>query len=269
KFDWLGTLVISVMLASFVYGTNQIETHKILSSIISRNVYPFLLGAFALLIALIYIEGEAHNPIVAPSLFGSRQLKIAHVLSFGSGFFQASLIYLPTFAIAAFFVSSSVSSFMLLPTVFAVAIASPLFGRMLDKQGSKVVISIGTLILSAGILILAIFITNWYMFFISTALIGFGLSALLGAPIRYILLNEVSETNRSSAQGIITIFTSSGQLIGAAVIGAIINSGNNPVVGFRKAFITIGVIAAALYIFSNYLKGRQEEVQGLTEVTEV
>ncbi|MHB1421310.1 MAG: MFS transporter, partial [Bacillota bacterium] len=44
KLDWLGTLVISVMLASFVYGTNQIETHKILSSIISRNVYPFLLG---------------------------------------------------------------------------------------------------------------------------------------------------------------------------------------------------------------------------------
>ena len=44
-----------------------------------------------------------------------------------------------------------------------------------------------------------------------------GLAALLGAPIRYIMLNETSAADRAAAQSVATVFTSVGQAVALAV----------------------------------------------------
>jgi MFS family permease len=141
----------------------------------------------------------------------------------------------------------------------AMAVGAPTFGRMLDKQGSKSVILIGTVTLTLGMLMLARFSHNLTAFFIATVVIGFGLSALLGAPLRYILLNETDADNRSSAQGLMTIFGSSGQLISAAVIGAIISSGQNSVGSFSQAYLVIGIFSVLLVVLSLLLKNKVQE----------
>lgn len=257
SFDWGGMIVLSIMLGSFVLGVNQLDTNTLLKSLASLQVFPYLLGAILLLFLLTIIEKRSANPIITPVLFGTRQLRISHILAFGAGFCEVSLVYLPMLAIASFSISPSASSFMLIPSVLALSVGAPTFGRMLDKIGSKKVINFGTACLTVGMLLLAAFVSNWTMFFVSTMIIGFGLSALLGAPIRYILLNETDEQHRGSAQGLMTIFTSTGQLISAAVIGAIIGSAKNPVAGFSTAYLIIGVFSLVLVLVSTRLKAKE------------
>lgn len=255
----MGTLMTSLMLGAFVFGVNNLDTGHLLTSLLTAQVYPFLLGALVLMLLLIVVEKRSKNPIISPALFKTKQLNVTHVLAFGAGFSEVSLVYLPMLAISAFGVSPSASSFMLIPSVMAMAIGAPTFGRMLDKQGSKRVIVIGTLTLTLGMLMLALFTHALVGFYITTVVIGFGLSALLGAPLRYILLNETDADHRSSAQGLMTIFGSAGQLISAAVIGAVISSGQNSVASFSQAYLFIGVFSILLVVLSFLLKNKAQE----------
>ena len=122
---------------------------------------------------------------------------------------------------------------MLMPVVLAMAVGSPLAGRYLDKVGSKAVITVGTTVLAVGMLLLSRSAASLPLFIISGALIGLGLSALLGAPMRYIVLNEAPAEDRGSAQGVLTVFTGVGQLISGALIGAAAASAGGGVGGLQ------------------------------------
>ncbi|NTV89410.1 MAG: MFS transporter [Clostridiales bacterium] len=254
RFDLTGAILISLMLACFVYGINSIDTTDFFKSLAGVKVYPFLGAAIVLLALSVLTEKRACNPIVAPALFKSRQLRITHLLSFGAGFAEASLVFIPLLTVAAYGASSSVSSFMLMPAVIAMSIGSPSYGRLIDKIGPKPVILFGTAVMAAGMLLLGFFTKYPAMFYVSTFLIGVGLSGLLGAPIRYILIDEVDEEHRSSAQGVMTVFASSGQMICAAVIGSLISSFGGSVSAFGIAYIIIGVFSMLLLIVSLALK---------------
>ncbi|HEX7556404.1 MAG TPA: MFS transporter, partial [Leptolinea sp.] len=81
------------------------------------------------------------------------------------------------------------------------------------------------------------------------------LSALLGAPIRYIMLNESSQSDRSVAQGVAALFTSTGQLLSGALVGAIAASS-----GYPGAFLVIGIMGIGLIALATALKPRPEEL---------
>ena len=98
------------------------------------------------------------------------------------------------------------------------------------------------------------------MFIAAGSIIGLGLSALLGAPVRYIMLNEAPASERTSAQGVIAIFTSIGQLISSALVGAIAASAGGGVSGYGAAYLTIGSMAVLLVLLTLGLKNRRQEL---------
>jgi MFS family permease len=148
-----------------------------------------------------------------------------------------------------------------MPVVLAMAVGSPLVGRMLDKFGSKVMVFSGTLLLAFGMMMLSSSLTSMLWGFIaSAAIIGLGLSSLLGAPMRYIMLNEASAAERTSAQGMITLFTSIGQLTSSALVGAVAASMGGGVKGYGTAYMVVGVIAGIMVILTLGLKNRQQEL---------
>ena len=90
--------------------------------------------------------------------------------------------------------------------------------------------------------------------------LGRGLSALLGAPVRYIMLNEAPASDRTAAQGAITLFTSIGQLTSSALVGAVAASQGGGVKGYGSAYLVIGVIAVVLVLLTLGLKNRNQEL---------
>jgi len=259
SFDWKGMLVLAILLASFAFGINQLDTTRIISSLFSTSVLPFLILFLVLLPIFIWFEKKAENPILPLSLFNRTQLRLGNALSFGAGIIESSLVFMPTLAVFAFGIKESSASFMLMPLVLAMSVGSPLAGRFLDKLGSKTVLTVGTFLASTGTLLLSFFASTYVMYYVSTILIGLGLSALLGAPIRYIMLNEAKPSERSVAQGIANVFISVGQLLGSATVGALAASGTNPILGYSSGYRFIGIIGVGLVILTIFLKSQKSE----------
>jgi EmrB/QacA subfamily drug resistance transporter len=261
-FDWAGMGVLSVLLAAFAYGLNQIDTTRFFASLVSLQVLPFLLAAAVLVPVLWMVEQRAANPILPAALFQQRQLRLGYLISAGAGLGEASLVFMPLLAVAALSnIKPSQASFLLMPVVLAMSVGSPLVGRLLDKIGSRVVILTGTLILTVGVFLLSQLASSMTFFILSGALIGLGLSALLGAPIRYITLNEVSAADRSVAQGVVAVFTSVGQLMGSALVGAAAASRGGGVAGYSTAFLMISILGVLLVVAALGLKNRAAEME--------
>ncbi|MGA2675329.1 MAG: MFS transporter [Methanobacterium sp.] len=260
-FDWKGMLLLAVSFSSLAYGINQINTQYFFNSIYSIKVWPFLLISILLLLIFVKVEEKARDPIIRTSLFRSREVSLTSIISVFTGLNEAGLVFIPAFAIAAFGFDNSQASLMLLPVVVSIAIGAPVMGRILDKTGSKVLMITGGLMLTIGLIIFESLGYYFFYFILSGIFIGLGLSALLGAPVRYIMLNEVSKSYRASGQGLININTSVGQLIGGTLIGAVLASFGGDVNAYEFAYYLLAIAALILTIIALGLKGRRSEMK--------
>ncbi len=260
-FDWKGMLLLAVSFSSLAYGINQINTQYFFDSINSIKVWPFLLISILLLLIFVKIEEKARDPIIRTTLFRSREISLTSIISVFTGFNEAGLVFIPAFAIAAFGFDNSQASLMLLPVVVSIAIGAPVMGRILDKTGSKVLMITGGLMLTIGLIVFESLGNYFFYFILSGIFIGLGLSALLGAPIRYIMLNEVSESYRASGQGLININTSVGQLIGGTLIGAVLASLGGGLNAYKSAYFLLAIAALIITIIALGLKGRKAELE--------
>ncbi|MCB0115554.1 MAG: MFS transporter [Caldilineaceae bacterium] len=259
-FDFAGLALMAIFLAGLTFGVNQLDTANVVQSLSSINVWPFLAAALVAVVAFAWVERRAPDPLIQPNLFGSKQLVLAYLLSVGAGLGEAAMVFLPALAVAAFGMSESSASFMLLPLVLAISVGSPLGGRLLNQLGSRMIILAGTVTLALGMLLLGLFGANMTSFIVAGILIGFGLSSLLGAPIRYIMLNEAPERDRTAAQGMVTISTGVGQLVSGALVGAVAASHGGGVDGYTLSYLFVAGAAAVLVVLSLGLQSRQDEM---------
>ena len=261
-FDAAGMAALGIALAALAYGLNQINTQNFFTSLLSLNVLPALLIGVLALVLFGSVERKAEDPILNLKLFKSRQTVLASILSAGAGLGEVGMVFIPALATAAMpaIINKQNASYLLMPVVLAMAIGSPLVGRMLDQFGSKVMVLAGTVLLAAGMLMLSSGLTHLLWGFIASGVvIGLGLSSLLGAPMRYIMLNEASVEERTSAQGVITLFTSIGQMTSSAVVGAVAASMGGGVKGYSSAYLVIGIIAAVMVVLAFGLKNQRQE----------
>jgi MFS family permease len=254
EFDFTGLLLLTSILSGFSYGVNRIDTKDFLQSILDLHVFPFLLIPIILIPFFFKTEKKAVNPIINLSLLKSKQLIVTYIVAFGAGISETSAMFMPAMAKELFQLSNSKASFMLIPMVLTMFVGAPTAGKVIDKYGPKIAIQGGTLVLTIGLIILAALSHTIAGFYAGGSLIGFGLAALLGAPLRYIINRECPGEIRASGQGIVTISTSSGQIIAAALIGALIASLGGTIAGFTLAFSTLSVISLLIFFVSFNLK---------------
>jgi EmrB/QacA subfamily drug resistance transporter len=260
QFDWQGMLVLAVALASLVISINRLDTQNIFASLFALDTLPFFIVTLALAPLFVWLERRAANPVVHLELF-SRQVIVAGAIAAGAGLSEATIVFVPTFVVFAFDVKNSVASFMLLPAVLAMAVGAPMAGRLLDRYGSRVVVLLGASLATAGLFIVALLGTHIVFFYVSALFAGIGLGVLLGAPLRYIMLNEAPASERAAAQGILTLHSSIGQLVGGALVGAVAASAGGGATGLTSAFLTVGIIMLFLTTTALLLKSRQHELE--------
>jgi MFS family permease len=258
KLDWKGILTLGLLLGSFTYGLNNIDSENFLQSLLSVNVWPFLSASFVFLLLNLYIEKRAEQPVIKLVYLGNRQFVLAGVIAVATGILQSSFVFIPDFAVGVFGVSSSEASFMLIPLVLATAIGSPVFGRLIDTYGSRSMIVLALLLAGGGFFILHTVEGSKAVFYTSGALVGLGLSVLSGSSLRYIMLNETAAEDRAVTQGMLTIFISLGQLAGASLIGVIISLAVG-VEGYRDVFLYQSLLLVAVFVAAFFLKSHEEE----------
>ena len=225
--DWPGLLLTTAFLSAITLTLSNLDTHNLLASVGSNRVLPFLIAAFVILPFLILTERKAEDPVVRPSLFTKGQLRLAYALTVGAGFGEAILVFIPSLGLASLGdhgITVSNSSLLLFPVVIAMAIGSPFIGKFVDKAGPRPALIGGVLLMTIGMLFFKLFSSTLPLFILAGACVGLGLSGLLGAPIRYLTLRETTDIERSSGQAMVSLSGSLGQLVAAALTGAIVES---------------------------------------------
>ena len=79
------------------------------------------------------------------------------------------------------------------------------------------------------------------------------------------MLNEAPAAERASSQGILALDTSVGQLVGAALVGAVAASTGGGVSGYINAFLVIGVIMVLMAALTLGLKSHAREMETARE----
>lgn len=252
--DWGGIITLGIALAGFTIGLNSFDTSKGVSGFTDLTVILPLSAALVAFILMLKIEVKAKDPVIRLSFFSNRQISIAGTIALVTGAVQASFVFIPTFVVQEFAVDPSTASFMLTPFVLSTAAGSPVFGRMIDRYGVRKIIITGLILLAAGFYLLSVKGSVKGIYYLSGVLVGLGLSVLAGSSLRYIVLNNTSAEDRATSQGMLTIFTSIGQITGTAVIGMLMASATTDV--FATVFKGVAILLSCMVVLSLWLEGK-------------
>ena len=256
RFDAMGSALLAVVLAATVVGIGQIDTNAPVASLQSPRVWPCFVLIAVCFPLLWNVEKRAADPVLPPALLKSPQLRIVGVIAIAVGAAEAGMVFLPAMAVLNFGIDERSASLTMVPLVLTLALGAPLAGRLLDHVGARSVVQLGLALTVAGLLLFGLLPLDWRNFYLSGALVGFGLSALLGAPLRYIALHESGEERRGAGQGLLTLCISAGQLVGAAIIGGVVGSASHALLGFRHSLLAVAAACALALVLSVALRGR-------------
>lgn len=260
KIDYLGIAVLSLLAILLSYGLNQIDSSSFISSLTSLNVAPFLIAFIVLIPVFLKVEKKAEESIVPIHMLKNKEITIACIETLCYGIIYSSVIFIPSLVILSMGLSDQLASLMLIPILGANAVAAPILGRFLDSTGSRKLMMIGTLMMTAGLIAIAIYPNNMIFFIIAGCLIGVGMVTIIGAPLRYIVLSEAKSQERGAGQAIVNMLSSAGQLIGGALIGGVIASFSG-ILGYEVSLILAAIVGFIAFLFTFKLKGRDEQFE--------
>lgn len=208
-----------------------------------------LTGACVALAGLVLVERRASNPFLSPSLLTDRAILIPLLLGMGAGLGEVGVTFLPDYAVEVLGASPSRAGFLLISLVLGLTIGSPLAGRLTDRFGARPVLVAGSLFQVAGLAVFALdstpTVATWTL---GGPLLGLGLAALLGGPLRYALIQAAPEGSRTSAQALLSLSHSVGQIGTSALLGTLAGMAlaGVPGSGLRRAMAIAAIAGLAL-----------------------
>lgn len=224
----------------------------------SGTTLALLAGSAALLVAFVFVEKRAGNPLVPFGIFRSRTLAGANLATL---FFSAVVIganFFPTLYLQqVLFFSPLLTGLAFLPMTVVAALASALAARLVGRTGARPLLLSGMLALAAGSALLARVSPDGG--YLADVLPGLVLVAVgLGAGFTVGTLaatSGVRAEQQGAASGILTTSQQLGGAVGlallATVASAVAGDASSPealVGGFRAAFLAmcgLGLLAAA------------------------
>lgn len=205
------------VVGNFIWGKEQTISIILISFILS----------LLFLVIFIYIQFKKTkkdlSPAVNTTFFKSKAFRygLVAVAIIALGEFS-SLFTLPIFFQSIRGFSPLQSGYALLPLALAAMIAAPISAFIVNKIGSKKVITIGISMEALGLFLLS-FInadTTYVSLIPALFFLGFGLGLAI-AQNTQVILSEIDPINSGSASGVLNTIRQVGTALGIAVIGAI------------------------------------------------
>jgi EmrB/QacA subfamily drug resistance transporter len=219
--DWLGAATLASALCALVLvadlGGNLLPWT-------SPTLLALALAAVLLLIAFMWVERRAAEPILPLRLFGDRVFSVASAISFVAGLaLFGAVTYLPLYLQSVRGSSPTASGLDLVPLLGGTSFTSIVSGQIISRRGRYRVFPIlGSALASLGLFLLSSMTAGTLRPTMYLYLFTFGLG--LGMVMQVMVLavqNAVPYEDLGVATSSVTLFRFIGGSLGTAVLGAI------------------------------------------------
>jgi EmrB/QacA subfamily drug resistance transporter len=211
KFDWHGTVIYGIALASFMYGFSRLPSST-----------GWTCVALGLLMSVVFIlfENKINNPV-----FDIRILLHNKVFAFSG--IAALINYSATSAIG-FFVSlylqylkgfdARTAGLIMISQPIAMTLLSPVAGKLSDKQNPGIIASFGMGITAIGLVFLCFISesTPTYMIVLLLILMGIGFG-LFSSPNSNAIMSSVEKRYLGVASGVVGTMRMVGQMMSMGI----------------------------------------------------
>jgi EmrB/QacA subfamily drug resistance transporter len=193
----------------------------------SAKIIEMLVTAVIMLIAFIFAESKASDPILPLHFFKNPIFNVASVLIFifGIGMFGA-IIYIPLFAQDILNFSATNSGIILLPMIIGLVVASAISGQIVSRLGRyKAILIAGMGMAALGIFLLSGLTTQSNYWDMAWRMVITGLGLGVGMPIiNLVVQNSFHQREIGAATSSTQLFRSIGSTVGVAIMGGLLNS---------------------------------------------
>ncbi|HEX9069795.1 MAG TPA: MFS transporter [Ktedonobacterales bacterium] len=225
ELDIPGTVLVALGLAGLTYGA--IELGNTATGNTAIGVVSLIIG-FAGLVAFVFVEARSSHPMVSLSLFRSRTFTGTNAMTaFLYGALSGVFFFFPLVLIQAQGYSAAIAGLTALPFTIILTIMSPIMGRLVDKIGPRLLLTIGPALVAAGFLLLSLpGVGNgpssyWWTYFPAIIVVGLGMGVTV-TPLTTAVMGSVATQHAGIASGINNAVTRSAQVLALAGLGAVV-----------------------------------------------
>ncbi len=226
QLDIPGVALVAAGLGLLTFGAIQLGATIRSSGQTTMAIAAIVVGIMSLA-AFVFVEARSTHPLVRLDLFRSRVFTGTNVMCvFLYGALSGALFFLPLNLIQIQGYSATIAGFTLLPFSIMLAILSPIMGRMVDRTGPRLPLTIGPIVVALGFLALAMpGVTTgasayWYTFFPGSVLLGVGMGITV-TPLTTAVMGSVATSHAGTASGVNNAVTRASQVLALAVLGGI------------------------------------------------
>ena len=227
RFDWIGVVLSSAALFAVVFGLIEGQRYD-WSTITGWLTIPMVIGVgIALFVAFLAWERRQAEPLVPLGLFGDRNFSLMNWAGTAMSFaMQGIFIPITIYTQSVLGMTPLLSGLTIAPMSLTAGIVAPFAGRLADRFGGKYLLVAGLALFGAGAAIVtgvATVSSNQLTFFLPWVLTGVGLG-LVFAPMTTIAMRDIKPAMAGAASGVLNTTRQLGAVIGAAVVGAVLQN---------------------------------------------
>lgn len=220
RFDLAGGAFLGLMAGLFLFAVTQGQA----AGFASPSSWGSLLGAVLAAVGFALRTFGAAQPFVPPSLFENRAYVAAGFVAFFASLTNlAALVFVPLLVVEANGLSPVVAGLLLTPGGVAVAIFSPLAGRVSDRIGAKTPIIAGLVAMGLSTLFISTFAAGASPVLVSAGVLGVGTGfAFAYSPLNNAAAGALPDKQVGVGLGIFQGLFFLGGGTGPTVVGALL-----------------------------------------------
>ncbi len=242
--DYRGTAALSIGLLALLLALDWALDLGWTAPLI---IFLFVLAALAFA-AFLFIERRAGDSALVPGTVLQNQGFVAASIAtlLASAIFFAALLYLPQFMSKTLGFSAIGSGAGLLPMMGTFMVTSFIAGRLYQLLGPKIIVTLGALLLGAGMILLSRISgnTTYEQLIFGMVVLGIGVG-LFYSSITTAAITALDPSHASLAGAIVYMFQIAGGSIGVGFNTAIVVSASSMPAGIHIAFLVDGLLAIA------------------------
>ncbi len=218
SFDLLGGVLLGLAAGLFLFGITQGEV----AGFGSISSWGSFLGAVLAAIGFAWRITSVADPFVSPTLFKNRSYVAAVIVGFFCMLTNVSaLVFVPLLVTQVNGLSPGTAGLVLTPGAVALAILSPIAGRLSDSIGARVLILAGLIVMLLSVLSISTFGAGGSPIIVALGMLGVGVGfALANSPNVNAAAAALPEDEVGAGLGIFNGLFFLGGGTGPAVVGA-------------------------------------------------